>query len=1190
MEKISAAVAWRLADRLRGGSDPKQQQSGTATFSRMDDDGTAWIRIPGNDFDTPVEGGMYADANEGDTVTYTISGGQVSISGNATSPAVGGTYVAEKVRPVERKANNAIASAEQARTAADMATAEAGRASEAADAAQTSADDAATAAQQAIEDAATADGKAEAAATAASNAQTSANSAASAASAAQTSANSAAAAAAVADEKAVAAGNAAAAAQTSANFANTYANAALDQLGIVQDVIGVLTWATEHGTFNRTTDTTIVEGKVYFTYDSQTGDYTPVIDPQASALSTYYELSVDEAMEAYIMAHLAVTSRGLWVLPSGIGSGTTPASGESQQDSDARQGSGYKMLLAANGIYLYDSNGVVATNVGENITFSSMRDWYVGSNDAYIFYDASEGVINIGGTGVKFNGTKTLSALLSDVSSAASAASAAQSTADGANGREQLIYRSAASGTSSMTANTTWVTDATGGQNKWTTVRPEYSQTYPVLFVATQRQTVAQTSGTACTCTTPAIDKTTTVIDGGRIITGSVTANQIDAASLTIGYSQLTDTPSIPSKTSDLTNDSSFATTTQVNAAQSAAEATAAADATTKANDAKKYATNYISADSTGIRIADANPATATTYQHQTATETEFVVNNVSRTLISGDGLRIGGTNESHVVIDNMSQTFYDGNQNEVFKIKSGYIEEESVSEAVAVIVTPTDRITDPDALYIYRIDINDTALSDEDWTVLDDDVTIVFTSTVSGDIHIYYSSPSEIYYQAPQIVIGTGSGKNHMYLDYHSMQLVDKEGTTYFHVSDLRDASGLYETIDTFTGNGTKRLFPLSFKASSHDYTVKVDGVEVTSGISRGLWQVDFTTAPPDGAVVTVEYATTSEHAKAYTLGFRASGSKVGAMSLAEGINVTASSRGSHAEGSYTESINEASHAEGISTVARGLGAHAEGISTVASGSYSHAQNNHTIAAKLSQTVLGTYNVEDTATTTTHPDGFVDHGTYAVIVGNGSAENARSNAFTVDWGGNITSDGGLLKLDNAQGETRTYLQAVEESALNRTRLGTHRSVNDADVYNNLNLIIDDSGNRSVAVSEVAPWLDMLGLSVSSTTATRGSAASSIGTNSVRKYGKVVSVTLGSIQLASAVANGDYSGTIATVPSGYRPATNVFCGCGAAGANLGGSYVRITTAGVVAVRNQSGGSIAASSSVLLAFTLTYVIE
>lgn len=115
-------------------------------------------------------------------------------------------------------------------------------------------------------------------------------------------------------------------------------------------------------------------------------------------------------------------------------------------------------------------------------------------------------------------------------------------------------------------------------------------------------------------------------------------------------------------------------------------------------------------------------------------------------------------------------------------------------------------------------------------------------------------------------------------------------------------------------------------------------------------------------------------------------------------------------------------------------------------------------------------------------------------------------------------------------------------------------------------------------------------VSVSSTTATRGSAASSIGTNSVRKYGKVVSVTLGSIQLASAVANGDYSGTIATVPSGYRPATNVFCGCGAAGANLGGSYVRITTAGVVAVRNQSGGSIAASSSVLLAFTLTYVIE
>lgn len=197
-----------------------------------------------------------------------------------------------------------------------------------------------------------------------------------------------------------------------------------------------------------------------------------------------------------------------------------------------------------------------------------------------------------------------------------------------ANSREQLIYRSAVANTSSMSATTTWITDVTGGQNKWTANRPEYSSSYPVLFVATQRQTVAQSSGTTCSCTTPQIDQTITVIDGGHITTGtidtnrlnaatiksnivqttdlsaskitsgdisadrikanvisainSLTAGQIDAArinasQLTIGQSQVTglttalddkaDTADIPTNVSDLTNDSGFQTSSQVESA-----------------------------------------------------------------------------------------------------------------------------------------------------------------------------------------------------------------------------------------------------------------------------------------------------------------------------------------------------------------------------------------------------------------------------------------------------------------------------------------------------------------------------------------------------------------------------------------------------------------------------------------------
>ena len=49
-------------------------------------------------------------------------------------------------------------------------------------------------------------------------------------------------------------------------------------------------------------------------------------------------------------------------------------------------------------------------------------------------------------------------------------------------------------------------------------------------------------------------DTGTTKINGGKI----------DATSITLGYSQITNTPSIPTKTSDLTNDSSYATTSQI--------------------------------------------------------------------------------------------------------------------------------------------------------------------------------------------------------------------------------------------------------------------------------------------------------------------------------------------------------------------------------------------------------------------------------------------------------------------------------------------------------------------------------------------------------------------------------------------------------------------------------------------------
>ena len=129
---------------------------------------------------------------------------------------------------------------------------------------------------------------------------------------------------------------------------------------------------------------------------------------------------------------------------------------------------------------------------------------------------------------------QNLTYALSTSTSASSAASDAQSTANGAVYRQQTIYISKPNNTASVPAITTWVTNAYAQQGYWTTTRPEYDTNNPVLFVAVQRQTMAQytQSGSPCSCTTPVIDQTTTVIDGGHITTGTIDATAVNVVNI----------------------------------------------------------------------------------------------------------------------------------------------------------------------------------------------------------------------------------------------------------------------------------------------------------------------------------------------------------------------------------------------------------------------------------------------------------------------------------------------------------------------------------------------------------------------------------------------------------------------------------------------------------------------------------
>ena len=188
-------------------------------------------------------------------------------------------------------------------------------------------------------------------------------------------------------------------AKESAATANRAANGALTQLSVVEDVVGTLTWISEHGTYALSEDTEVIPGKHYF---EKVGDvYNIIVNPSGDPSSEgYFELSgIDEAVTNYVSTHLALTNAGLWVV------------------NDNRS---YKILLASDGMKVYDAQGNLVATFGESISFSSTRPQYIGGEDAYIiFYDSNnDGVpdaINIGGSKVLIGGNKKLSDVLTSL-------------------------------------------------------------------------------------------------------------------------------------------------------------------------------------------------------------------------------------------------------------------------------------------------------------------------------------------------------------------------------------------------------------------------------------------------------------------------------------------------------------------------------------------------------------------------------------------------------------------------------------------------------------------------------------------------------------------------------------------------------------------------------------------------------
>ena len=175
-------------------------------------------------------------------------------------------------------------------------------------------------------------------------------------------------------------------------------------------------------------------------------------------------------------------------------------------------------------------------------------------------------------------------------------------------------------------------------------------------------------------------------------------------------------------------------------------------------------------------------------------------------------------------------------------------------------------------------------------------------------------------------------------------------------------------------------------------------------------------TTADGDYSHAEGYNTTASDHAS-HAEGYNTTSS--GGMSHAEGMSTKATSQASHAEGYHTTASGRYSHADGYYTIASGESSYASGCNTEASGTCSRAIGRYSIAQGYEQVVIGRANVAQGQAGQKYPDDL------AFIIGNGTADNARSNAFTVAWNGDVESTGQKNTLHHNTGDV--YLVAKRD-------------------------------------------------------------------------------------------------------------------------------------------------------------------
>lgn len=261
------------------------------------------------------------------------------------------------------------------------------------------------------------------------------------------------------------------------------------------------------------------------------------------------------------------------------------------------------------------------------------------------------------------------------------------------------------------------------------------------------------------------------------------------------------------------------------------------------------------------------------------------------------------------------------------------------------------------------------------------------------------------------------------------NIELVINDETYTFQVSvngtpTTRDLGGNIRSVTIKYYSNGQQLYISNPRIVEPAYSKSTDTIQIKYQIERSFPSFSFGTGNKSTALnsfaegyVTIAsgdashaegYSTTATDRYSHAEGGLSTAS--GFVSHAEGYDSTASGDYSHAEGRSTIVSGDNSHAEGSGTVVIGNSAHAEGGGTEAEGNYSHAEGNGTKATGLASHAQNYVTVAGYAYQTAIGKYNSNNSNNALEIGNGTSDTTagRSNAFEVDWSGNVVASGDI--------------------------------------------------------------------------------------------------------------------------------------------------------------------------------------